>query len=112
METGGIRMHRIETKVYHADLDTDLIAFGENKCDAIWKKKQNYYRFINWHSSPSLKANSEVKTLTQECLDSMQSLLVGHQLRDDCQLAALAVVEGLFTGCLRSKTFSLAVERQ
>lgn len=40
METGGIRMHKIETKVYHADLDTDLIAFGENKCDAIWKKKK------------------------------------------------------------------------
>lgn len=50
--------------------------------------------------------------LTQEGLDGVQSLLIGHQLRDDRHLAVLAVVEGSLTNRFCSETFCLAVARQ
>ncbi|MEQ2165848.1 hypothetical protein GOODEAATRI_021430, partial [Goodea atripinnis] len=61
---------------------------------------------------PSARCLEEANTLTQEHLDGMQGLLVSHQLRDDGQLAALAVLESSLAYRLRSKTRRLAVEGQ
>lgn len=54
----------------------------------------------------------ESNALTQECLDGVQRLLVGHHLGDDGQLAALAVLEGPAAGRLRSEAYRLAAARQ
>lgn len=49
---------------------------------------------------------------TQECVDGVQSLLVGHQLRNDVQIVVLAVFKRLLANRLRSETFGFAVRRR